>query len=284
MIDLNKMNEYTGPIQADLDQFSTKLNDYLQGDSPLITSIARHLLKSRGKRIRPVFLFLSSRAAGNFTEYSVDASLAIELIHTATLLHDDVVDESDLRRGRQTVNAQWTNLISVLMGDYLFAKDKRADSHGCMRVEDPVKYAEVLLSIVRPSEGYTQDRIRRMVGAYEADIQFPTFIPVHLTYQTAFVDDRGTLEFREDVYGRDQALLAILRGGERKVADIPVQRHDNPTRRQLLAIPDNNWGGWGGRGYAASGSNFFTRLFSGPAHPVQVPRQPVVQQRTYYQQ
>ncbi len=122
MLDLNKMHEYTGPIKADLDQFSTKLNDHLQGDSPLITSIARHLLKSRGKRIRPVFLFLSSRAADNFTEYSVDASLAIELIHTASLLHDDVVDESELRRGHQTVNAQWTNLISVLMGDYLFAK------------------------------------------------------------------------------------------------------------------------------------------------------------------
>ncbi len=122
MLDLSKMNEYTGPIQADLDQFESKLNDHLQGDSPLITSIARHLLKTRGKRIRPVFLFLASRASDNFTQYSVDASLAIELIHTATLLHDDVVDESELRRGRQTVNAQWTNLISVLMGDYLFAK------------------------------------------------------------------------------------------------------------------------------------------------------------------
>ena len=167
---------------------------------------------------------------------------------------------------------------------YLFANERRAESHGCMRVQDPVKYAEVLLSLVRSGEGYSQDRIRRMFGNNEIDIPFPSFIMVHLTYQTAFVDDRGTLEFREDVYGRDQALLAILRGGERKVADIPVQRHDNPTRRQLLAIPDNNWGGWGGRGYAASGSNFFTRLFSGPPHPVQVPRQPVVQQRTYYQQ
>ena len=96
MLDSKKMHEYTGPIKADLEQFSTKLNDHLQGDSPLITSIARHLLKSRGKRIRPVFLFLSSRASDNFTEHSVDASLAIELIHTATLLHDDVVDESEL--------------------------------------------------------------------------------------------------------------------------------------------------------------------------------------------
>ena len=122
MLDKDKMTEYTAPIQSDLEQFTRKLNDHLRGDSPLISSIARHLLKSRGKRIRPVFLFLSSRAANNFTDHSVDASLAIELIHTATLLHDDVVDEADNRRGQKTVNAQWTNLISVLMGDYLFAK------------------------------------------------------------------------------------------------------------------------------------------------------------------
>jgi len=82
----------------------------------------------------------------------------------------------------------------------------------------------------------------------------------------------------------DRALLAVLKGAERKVADIAVQRHDSPTRRQLLAIPDNAWGGWGGRSYSAGGSNFFTRLFGGPPQPVQVPRQPVVQQRTYYQQ
>ncbi len=122
MLDQKKMLEYTAPIESDLEQFNSKLSDHLQGDSPLITSIARHLLKVKGKRMRPAFLFLSSRASGNFTEDSVDASLAIELIHTATLLHDDVVDESDMRRGQETVNAQWTNLISVLIGDYLFAK------------------------------------------------------------------------------------------------------------------------------------------------------------------
>jgi murein L,D-transpeptidase YcbB/YkuD len=165
-----------------------------------------------------------------------------------------------------------------------FANDRRAESHGCMRVQDPVKYAEVLLSMVRPGEGYSQDRIRRMFGAYETDIQFPTFIPVHLTYQTAFVDDQGKLQYREDIYGRDQALLAILKGTERKVADIPVQRKDSTTRRQFLAMPDNPWwGGWGGRGYGG-GPNFFTRWFGGPSiRMAPVPRRPVAQHRAYYQ-
>ncbi len=125
MVETDSLVRCTEPIQSDLESFDRKLADYLQGDSPLITSLARHLLKSKGKRIRPSFLFLSARASDNYSEYAVDASLAIELIHTATLLHDDVVDDSELRRGQETVNHKWTNLISVLMGDYLFAKASR---------------------------------------------------------------------------------------------------------------------------------------------------------------
>jgi hypothetical protein len=118
-----------------------------------------------------------------------------------------------------------------------------------------------------------------MYGAYETDIPFPTFIPVHLTYQTAFVDDQGKLEFREDIYGRDHALLAILNGPERKGADLPIQHKEYVTRRQPL--PDNSWG-WAGRGYAAG--NIFTRWFSGPAiPPAPVQRRSVVQHRAYYQ-
>lgn len=140
---------------------------------------------------------------------------------------------------------------------HLFAFDKRAFSHGCMRVQDPVRYAEVLLSLVRPHDGYTQDRIRKMFGESEVDIQFPAFVPVHLTYQTAFVDEDGKLEFREDVYGRDKALLAILKSDERKVADTPIERRDNVVNRELLAMPEQSWG----RG------NFFSRLFGAPAAP-----------------
>jgi murein L,D-transpeptidase YcbB/YkuD len=140
----------------------------------------------------------------------------------------------------------------------LFALEKRAFSHGCMRVQDPVKYAEVLLSVVRPGDGYTQDRIRKMFGQSEADIQFPKFLPVHLTYQTAFVDDDGTLQFRDDIYGRDKALLAILKGDERRVADTAIERRENTVRREVLAMPDQ----WSGR---YGGGGFFSRLFGGPS-------------------
>ena len=140
--------QYTEPVKEDLEKFDRKLHDYLRGDSPLISSIARHLLKTKGKRIRPAFLFLSSRATDNFSEFAVDASLAIELIHTATLLHDDVVDESDLRRGQETVNYKWKNLISVLMGDYIFAKAFRimVDT-GSMELVDAISRATERVSV-----------------------------------------------------------------------------------------------------------------------------------------
>ncbi len=161
---------------------------------------------------------------------------------------------------------------------YLFANDKRAYSHGCMRVQDPQKYAEVLLSLVRPNDGYTLERIKKMIDAGgEQDIQLPTFIPVNLTYQTAFVDDDGKLQFRDDVYGRDRQLLAILKGDDRRMADVAVERREDPSHRQVLAIPDST-PLFGGRGYGSyggpgDGGNFFSRLFGGgfaatPPQPV----------------
>ena len=161
---------------------------------------------------------------------------------------------------------------------YMFANDKRAYSHGCMRVQDPAHYAEVLLSLVRPGEGYTEDRVRKMFGSSETDIQFPTFIPVNLTYQTAFVDDAGKLELREDVYGRDRALLAILKGTDRKLADMPIEHRIDVSHREVMAIPDEpTWFGGrgyyrgGGRGYYQGGGNFFSGLFGGGFYSPPVP-------------
>ena len=142
---------------------------------------------------------------------------------------------------------------------YLFATTMRAASHGCMRVEDPAKYAEVLLAITRPGDGYTADRVRRMFGVNENEIKFNNPMPVHLTYQTAFVDDSGKLQFRDDIYGRDKDLLAILKNDQqRAVADIAIERKDNTVRRELLAMPESAFGS------GVFGQNFFARLFTNP--------------------
>jgi murein L,D-transpeptidase YcbB/YkuD len=104
---------------------------------------------------------------------------------------------------------------------HLFAHDVRAYSHGCMRVQDPAKYAEVLFNIARPSENWTAERIKRMFGTGEQDVQLPVPIWVHLTYQTAFVDDAGKLQIRRDVYGIDSRTQAAVKS-ERGIVE-PMQ-------------------------------------------------------------
>ena len=153
---------------------------------------------------------------------------------------------------------------------YLFAKEKRAYSHGCMRVQNPLTYGEKLLSLVLPSEHYTEARLEKMFGGSEININFPKNIWVHLTYQTAFVDDDGKLQLREDVYGRDARMIAILKGSERKVADIAIERAPDQSAKPVKMAP----GIYGGGGY--SGPNLFDLLFGGAqaAQPYR-PRVPI---------
>jgi len=145
---------------------------------------------------------------------------------------------------------------------YLFAKDKRAFSHGCMRVQNPLTYGEKLLSLVLPNEHYTEAKLEHMFGGSEININFPKFIPVHLTYQTAFVDENGKLQLRDDVYGRDAKMIAILKSNERKVADTAIERAPN-TSSKPVRMPAGMYGGGGSYSYGG-GSNFFDWIFSGP--------------------
>jgi len=116
-----------------------------------------------------------------------------------------------------------------------------------------------------PKEGYTAERLRRMFGSAEQNIQFPAPIPVHLSYQTAYVDDAGKLVIREDVYGRDARLLAILKGEERRVADIPIEQRQTTISRPVRAPA-----GFGSS--FAQGPSLFDMIFGpGPAAARPVP-------------
>jgi L,D-transpeptidase YcbB len=145
---------------------------------------------------------------------------------------------------------------------HLFAREKRAYSHGCMRVQNPLTYGEKLLSLVLPKERYTEARLESMFGGNEININFPKFIPVHLTYQTAFVDESGKLQLREDVYGRDAKMFAILKSNERKVADIAIERPRDPSSKPVR-MPVGVYGTGGGYSYGG-GNNFFNWIFGGP--------------------
>jgi heptaprenyl diphosphate synthase len=109
-------------IAGDLQRVEATIEEALVTDVRLLQQVSTHLLHAGGKRIRPALLLLTAKFPGVPLERVLPVAAAVELIHMATLVHDDVVDEASIRRGRPTVNAQWSNQISVLTGDYLFAK------------------------------------------------------------------------------------------------------------------------------------------------------------------
>ena len=124
---------------------------------------------------------------------------------------------------------------------HLFDKTERAFSHGCMRVQYPEQYADVLLGLTQPEERYTPDRIRNMYGTNERTIRFKTPIPVHISYQTAFIDDGGRLQVRTDIYGHDKEIASLMSGdrGDRKASEAPVARNDRPMARPVSVRTSN---------------------------------------------
>ena len=110
------------PIATDLHAVNTLIRGQLRSDVALINQLAGYIIDGGGKRLRPVTVLLAAQAGGYAGDRHIAAAAIIEFIHTATLLHDDVVDESSLRRGRQTANAIWGNQASVLVGDFLYSR------------------------------------------------------------------------------------------------------------------------------------------------------------------
>ena len=109
-------------IADDMDKLNACIQQRLQSEVVLINQIGSHIINSGGKRLRPIIHLLSAKALAYEGSQHVDLSAIIEFIHTATLLHDDVVDNSDLRRGEDTANALWGNAASVLVGDFLYSR------------------------------------------------------------------------------------------------------------------------------------------------------------------
>lgn len=109
-------------IGRELDEFEKKFADNVKGSNPLLDRIMRFIIRRKGKQMRPMFVFLSAKIAGNIGESTYRAAALIELLHTATLVHDDVVDNAMVRRNFFSINALWKNKIAVLVGDYLLAK------------------------------------------------------------------------------------------------------------------------------------------------------------------
>jgi octaprenyl-diphosphate synthase len=116
------LSKIQAPIQAEMKQFDDIFKASMKSKVSLLNIITSYILRRKGKQMRPMFVFLSAKLNGEVTEKTYTAATLIELMHTATLIHDDVVDESYERRGFFSINALWKSKIAVLMGDYLLAK------------------------------------------------------------------------------------------------------------------------------------------------------------------
>jgi octaprenyl-diphosphate synthase len=119
---VNIISEIKYPIKEEMKLFEKKFKNSLQSKVPLLDRIMHYIIKRKGKQMRPMFVFLTSKMFGEMNEKCYRAASLIELLHTATLVHDDVVDEANLRRGYFSVNALWKNKIAVLVGDFLLSK------------------------------------------------------------------------------------------------------------------------------------------------------------------
>ncbi len=116
------VKEIKAPIEKEMLEFELKFKFSMKSSVPLLDKITNYIVKRKGKQLRPMFVFLSAKVCGEMNESTYRAASLIELLHTATLVHDDVVDDSNERRGFFSVNALWKNKIAVLVGDFLLSR------------------------------------------------------------------------------------------------------------------------------------------------------------------
>ncbi|MBU1319391.1 MAG: polyprenyl synthetase family protein [candidate division Zixibacteria bacterium] len=164
------LKQFFDPVRSDLNKFDKLIEEHLYSDSALIQSVLDYLLEKRGKRIRPTFLFLTAHCANMVDPRMIPTAMAIELIHTATLLHDDVVDEADTRRGQKTVNAAWSNMISILMGDYLYTK--------AFRLLSATKSHKLIDRVSRATEQVSFGELRQIEESGNFDISEDEYLRI----------------------------------------------------------------------------------------------------------
>lgn len=116
------VKEILAPVSEEMKEFEARFKKSMQSEAPLLDKITHYIIKRKGKQMRPLFIFLTAKMLGKITDKTYDAASLVELLHTATLVHDDVVDDANERRGFFSVNALWKNKIAVLVGDFMLSQ------------------------------------------------------------------------------------------------------------------------------------------------------------------
>ncbi len=116
------VKEIMAPVEEEMSEFEARFRASMKSKVPLLDKVTHYIIKRKGKQMRPMFIFLTAKMLGKINDKTYDAATLVELLHTATLVHDDVVDDANERRGFFSVNALWKNKIAVLVGDYMLSK------------------------------------------------------------------------------------------------------------------------------------------------------------------
>lgn len=170
------MDQISKLIGDDMNAVDRVIHDRLHSDVALVQQVAEYLVNSGGKRLRPAVLLLSAKAAGYSGTLHHDLAAVVEFIHTATLLHDDVVDESDMRRGRSTANAAFGNAASVLVGDFLYSRAfQMMVSVGSMRVMEILAEATNVIA---------EGEVLQLMNCHDADVDLARYLQV-IRFKTA---------------------------------------------------------------------------------------------------
>ena len=167
---MHTLDQIKAPIEKEIEEFEPKFRDSMKSSVPLLDKITHYIVKRKGKQLRPIFVFLSAKICGEINESTYRAAALIELLHTATLVHDDVVDDSYQRRGFFSLNALWKNKIAVLVGDYLLSK-------GLMLSIDNKDYH--LLHIVSNAvKQMSEGELLQIEKARKLDIEEPVYFDI----------------------------------------------------------------------------------------------------------
>ncbi|MFT3751465.1 MAG: polyprenyl synthetase family protein [Paludibacter sp.] len=121
-VQMNFIETIKRPILEEMQLFGKTFADALSTDNPMLESVNEYVLQKSGKQLRPMMVVLSAKLCGEVNQSTIDSALSLELLHTASLIHDDVVDDTLERRGKPSINARWTNKIAILSGDYILSK------------------------------------------------------------------------------------------------------------------------------------------------------------------
>lgn len=163
-------------VSTDLHSVDQVIISQLQSDIPLIDDIGKHIVHSGGKRLRPLVALLAANACGYNGKHHIDLATAVEFLHTATLLHDDVVDKSEMRRGGQTANTLWGNPASVLVGDFIFTRAFQLIA----KVQDPL----VTQTLAEATNVIAQGEVMQLMHCHDPDTTEQRYLEV-ICFKTA---------------------------------------------------------------------------------------------------